>query len=190
MALHCIINSKYKFLNCFQIKTFILYNIKFIKGTLLWKDKNNYQIMCGQILNFRPKLFIGPTPKPKSYITYFFSTPSITYCCHYSAAMVFRAVLLKQFCQSSHNEKKIMLSGNSPSSCVIIWPQGVDIKCHLLKFYNNNTQQGALQVIALNHRSNNRNKQLNNNNKLTWRNLKMGTCQIKYSFILITTLLR
>ena len=37
-----------------------------------------------------------PTPNSKPSITQFRSTPSITYCCHYSAAMVFRAGLPKR----------------------------------------------------------------------------------------------
>ena len=48
------------------------------------------------------KLLVEQLQKSKPSITQFRSTPSITYCCHYSVAMVFRAGLLKQLSNHLH----------------------------------------------------------------------------------------
>ena len=57
-----------------------------------------------------------PTPNSKPSITKFRSTPSITYCCHYSAAMVFRAGLPKRLanhlqviCHQINNKNNIFV---------------------------------------------------------------------------------
>ena len=65
------------------------------------KIKNNYQIiMCGHDTVPSSTTPRRPTQKSKSSITKFCSTPYITYCCPYTAAMVFSAGLLKKYSQS------------------------------------------------------------------------------------------
>ena len=89
------------------------------KGRGFEKIKVIIKVLCVvKILNTFIQTHRRPYPNSKPSITKFRSTPSITYCCHYSDAMVFRTS--QAISQSSPNEREIMFSANSPSSCVII----------------------------------------------------------------------